>query len=53
MAKYGPQEDAHDLFLEQTFMISTFLAAMGYGALLTLAQKGHWLTVLSEQACNL
>jgi hypothetical protein len=41
MANYGPQEDAHDLFLENTFMISTFLAAMGYGALSTLAQKGR------------
>ncbi|KAF8697250.1 hypothetical protein AX14_001415 [Amanita brunnescens Koide BX004] len=31
MLNYGPQEDAYTLFLEKSFMMSAFVAAIGYG----------------------
>ncbi|KAF8342482.1 hypothetical protein F5887DRAFT_887257 [Amanita rubescens] len=31
MPYYGPQEDGYILFLEKTFMLSTYLAFIGYG----------------------
>ena len=54
MANYGPQEDAHNLFLEKTFMVSTFVGAVGYGALSTLAQKGcvNWSSRNRRATCN-
>ena len=40
MPDYGPQEDAHTLFLEKTFMLSAFVYTIGYGASSLLTQKG-------------
>lgn len=36
MSYYGPQESAEMLFLERTFLLATFVAAIGYGASLIL-----------------
>ena len=39
MPYYGPQEDEYTLFLEKTFLLSGFVAAIGCGAPSILAQK--------------
>lgn len=39
MPYYGPQEDEYMLFLEKTFMLSTYLAFIGYGASLILVRR--------------
>jgi hypothetical protein len=51
---YGPQEDAYTLFLEKTFMLSTFVGAIGYGAPSFLARKTviDWFSRNRRATCN-
>ena len=52
MSNDGPQEDAYALFVEKTFMLSSFIYAIGYGAFV----RPLWLKTRGfnpEQACNL
>ena len=44
MSYYGPQESAEMLFLERTFLLATFVAAIGYGASLILVHE--WLNLI-------
>jgi len=44
MPDYGPQEDKTTLFLEKTFMLSTYLAFIGYGVSLILVRRQKLLT---------